>query len=204
MENNKEIPDLDRLKAAWSQDLQRQSESAEFINRQNLSNMMHQRTHSLISRLKRNLMIEVLTTALIMIALFAFVQWRQIPVPPLAWAFFVLVTFSGHLLLYRSLRRQDTLCENDLSKALDTSIQHTGRFVRTFNQSAIVLALVIFLGGLKLSLAVYEQGPNAWLGVLYAFLAATGEYFLTRAYVQKLYGQYHEKLLACRAELTRE
>ena len=80
MENNKETPDLDHLKAVWNQDLQRLSDSAEFINRQNLSAMMHQRTHSAIARLKRNLLIEIVSTALMLAAFIAYTLWIGRPV----------------------------------------------------------------------------------------------------------------------------
>ncbi|MCC7506362.1 MAG: hypothetical protein IT259_13730 [Saprospiraceae bacterium] len=204
MENDKELPDLDHLKAAWSQDLQRQSESAEYINRQNLLAMMHQRTHSAISRLKRNLMIEIVSTAIILAALFCYTLWVARPVAWYAWLAIILVTFTGHVMLYRSLRRQDRMLESKLIEALETSIRHTGRFVRNFKQGALVIALIIFFIGFNMSFALYGGREIGWIGVLYAALAAAGVFFLTNLYVQKLYGQHHENLLACRKELTQE
>lgn len=204
MENNKETPDLDHLKAVWNQDLQRLSDSAEFINRQNLSAMMHQRTHSAIARLKRNLLIEIVSTALMLAAFIAYTLWIGRPVSWYVWAAIILVTFTGHVLLYGSLRRQDQMLESKLTEALDTSIRHTGRFVRSFKQSALIIALVIFFIGFNMSFALYDDRTKVWIGVLYSVLAAVGEFSLAQLYIQKLYGRHHEKLLACRAELNQE
>jgi hypothetical protein len=204
MENNNEISELDHLKAAWNLDLQQQSESAEFLNHQNISTMMHQRTHSVISRLKRNLMIEITSTAVILAALYAYTLWNAITLPWYLWMIILVATFTGHILLYFSLRRQERLSESKLTEALDISITHTGRFIRTGRQFAWILALVIFFGGLNLMLALQEQWRQAWLTALLTIFAAFGAYFLANRYVEYLYGRYYRKLLACREELQQE
>lgn len=204
MENDKELPDLDHLKAAWSQDLQRQSDSAEFINRQHLLAMMHQRTHSAISRLKRNLMIEIVSTAFMLAALFGYTVWVANRLPWYVWAAIVLVTFTGHVLLYFSLRRQDRLSESKLTEALDTCIRHTGRFVRTGKQMAWIVAIIILLGGINLMLTTEEQWSKVGRDLFFSVLSAFGAYFLINLYVENLYGKYYKNLLTCREELTQE
>ncbi|MBL7805753.1 MAG: hypothetical protein JNL02_18565 [Saprospiraceae bacterium] len=204
MENNKELPDLDHLKAAWNQDLLRQSDSAEFINRQNLLAMMQQRTHSAISRLKRNLMIEIVSTAFMLAALFGYTLWVARPVPWYAWLAIILITFTGHVVLYQSLRRQDRMLESKLIEALETSIRHTGRFVRAGKQMAWIVAIIILLAMGNQILAMEEKGQNVGQDLFLTALAAFTAYFLVNFYVENLYGKYYKNLLACREELNQE
>lgn len=205
MENRKEFPELDHLKAAWNQDLQQQTDSADFINRQNLLNMMRQRTHTSLSRLKRNLLIEIVSTALILGAIYANTLQTGNTFPPYFWAIVLFVTFYGHIELFIYLRRQSNLSENNLKEALENSIRYTGRFVRFGKKSAWFFSAIVFLGGLQLLFMKQQQQPWSvltWLEAGFAVLAAVGVFHLIQFYVEKLYGQHFNKLVACHAEFV--
>lgn len=201
MENHKEIPDLEYLKAAWNQELEQQAEAAPFINQQNLLTMMHQRTHSTLVRLKRNLLLEIISTALMLAAAYGYTIWIDFYISPLIWLLILLVTFSGHIALFVSLYRQDQRSALDVKEALDISVRHTGKFVRLGKQTAWAASAIVLLAGI--SWMFQEEMPfrPALLQGMYIVLAAIGVYTLIHFYIEKLYGQHYKQLLKHQEEL---
>lgn len=201
MENHKELPDLDHLKAAWNQELEQQADAESFINQQNLQIMMQQRTHSTLARLKRNLLIEIISTAFMLAVAFFYTLWIDFYISPLAWLLIALITFSGHTALFISLYRQDQRSASNVKDALDISVRHTGKFVRLGKQTAWAVSAIVLLAGIQW---MYQQEMPlrpALLQGMYSVLAAIGVYTLIHFYIEKLYGQHYKQLLKHQEEL---
>ncbi|HAD13817.1 MAG TPA: hypothetical protein DCF33_15430 [Saprospirales bacterium] len=201
MENHKEIPDLEHLKAAWNHELEQQAEAAPYINQQNLLTMMHQRTHSTLARLKRNLLIEIISTAFMLAAVYGYTLWTDQHISPLIWLLIVLVTFSGHVALFISLYQQDQRSALDVKEALDISVLHTGKFVRLGKQTAWVASAIVLFAGIQWLLQQEMSFRPALVQGIYSVLAAIGVYTLIHFYIEKLYGQYYKQLLKHQEEL---
>jgi hypothetical protein len=201
MENLNKIPDLDHLKVAWNLELEQQAEAASYINQQNLLTMMHQRTHSTLARLKRNLLIEIISTAFMLAAAYGYTLWTDQHVSPLIWLLIVLVTFSGHVALFISLYRQDQRSALDVKVALDISVQHTGKFVRLGKQTAWVLSAIVLLAGIQWVFYQETSLRRAILQSIYSVFAAIGVYTIIHFYIEKLYGKYYKQLLKYQGEL---
>jgi hypothetical protein len=201
MKNHIKIPDLDHLKVAWNQELEQQAEAAPYINQQNLLTIMYQRTHSTIARLKRNLLIEIISTAFMLAAVYGYTLWTDKHISPLIWLIIVLVTFSGHIALFISLYRQDQRSVLHVKEALDICVQHTGKFVRLGKQTAWVASAIVLFVGIQWLFQQKMSFRPALAQGMYSVLAAIGVYTLIHFYIEKLYGQHYKHLLKNQKEL---
>jgi hypothetical protein len=201
MENHKEIPDLDHLKAAWNQELEQQAAADTFINHQNLQTMIHQRTQSTLMHLKRNLLIEIISTAVLIAVAFGYAVGFDKNITPFFWIAIIPVTFFGHIALYVSLYRQERRSATHLKESLQTSVRHTGRFIQLAERTAWVAAGYILVCGLYI---IFKRDMSFLIGLVQlgiVILAAIVICFFVHFYIEKLYGQYYRQLLKHQEEL---
>jgi len=193
--------EIEELKFIWK----KQSEGFKPKNEIELANMLKGKSTLIISRLKRNVWIELIFTFLGGIGLLAYAL--TLPGGALKWtSISILVLFGIYSFYYlkklRLLNRFDP--GNDHIKAnLQGLVLNLKGYLKFYKRSYAILYPVYFLLGLLFT--AIEHGTTGFLnlvskpGVIVSLVLGAGLFFigstwLTSWYLKKLYGHHLEKL----------
>ena len=192
---DKENFDFDALKDLWQNNLEGHVNDTNFISNQQILTIMKEKTSSAVQKVRRNLLIEVLTTIPVVVIGYYFFKSRNVELPNWASVLFLFITFAYHIYLYWKLRNAtapiDTVLET-IKKQKD----EIGRFVKMYNQLAIVGA-IFFLVANTLVFYRFYKDDYMLIGIsfLLSLCSGLGFFVFMRWYTAKLYGQYHATLV---------
>lgn len=199
MENKQENDDLRDLKAIWNADFQKKTIEQPIIQQQNLSTIMKQQTTS-VQRIRRNLLIEILTTIPMMAGIYWIAAYKGMHFHPALWAVLIVLTFGYHVYLYFNLNKRDQVQENNVLTSVHATVIKLRGFMRMYEVTAWVLATIMLAVVTGLTMLVSHWA----VGLLLGSFTALGAFVAVKWYVNKLYGQYFNQLKACEKELTEE
>jgi hypothetical protein len=200
--------EIEDLKTIWK----KQSEGFQHKEKAELATMLRGRSTSIISRLKRNVWLELIFTFTGAVALVAYAS--TLPAGALKWTSITIPVFFCIYSLYyvkklRLLHRFDPGGEN-LRASLENLVRDLRGYLKFYRRSyAILYPVYLFLA---LLFSAIERGADGFarlltkadvmiplvLGVGLFFVGST---WLTSWYLQKLYGKHLQKLEAMLREI---
>lgn len=207
--------ELDELKYQLNQKL-----TTDHASRSNadISALLKKKTHSVISKLKRSLIIEMVLCVLFFTAMlyvcFVTSYWSI----RLYFGAFTIITILMVFVLYYLYRRTSALSNSDqpIKNNLQTLVGLLEEFVKRYFQFTMALLPVCFMFSLILSYVDPVEIPEiekfsvnvftarwqvmVFLG-LYMIALAVSVYYFTKWYLKKLYGNYLNELKQYIAEL---
>lgn len=200
--------ELEDLKTIW----RKENDEFQPKAKTELATMLRGRSTSIISRLKRNVWIELAFTVAGALALLVYAL--TLPAGALKWTSITIpILFCIYSLYYlkklRLLHNFDAGNEN-LKANLETLIQRLKGYLKFYRRSySILYPVYLFLG---LLFTAVERGTDGFLGtltrpgvvltlVLGAGIFFFGSTWLTSWYLKKLYGNHLEKLEGVLREL---
>lgn len=192
---DKENFDLDALKDLWQNNLEGHVNDTNFISNQQILTIMKEKTSSAVQKVRRNLLIEVLTTIPVVVIGYYFFKSRNVEIPNWASILFLFVTFAYHIYLYWKLSNKvaptDTVLET-IKKQMD----EIGRFIKMYDQIAI-FGGIFFLTANTLVFYRFYKGDYVLMCVsfLLSLCSGLGFFVFVRWYTAKLYGKYHTTLV---------
>ena len=196
MENKQENDDLRDLKAIWNADFQKKTIEQPFIQQQNLSTIMKQQTSS-VQRIRRNLLIEILTTIPMMVGIYWIAAYKEMHFHPAVWAALIVLTFGYHVYLYFNLNKKEQAQEKNVLTSVHATVSELRGFMRMYEVTAWVLAAIMLAVVTGLTMLVSHWA----VGLLLGSFTALGAFTAVKWYVNKLYGQHYAQLQACEKEL---
>ena len=200
--------EIEDLKDIWK----KESEGFERKDEAELAVMLKGKSRSIISRLKRNVWLELIFTGLGGLGLLAYAL--TLPAGALKWtSISILILFAIYAFYY--LKKLRLLNEfNASNKDIKANLEHLiGRltgYLKFYRRSYSILYPIYFFIGLLFT--AIEQGTTGFLNrvtqpdIFITLLLAAGLFFicstwLTSWYLKKLYGNHLEKLKALLREL---
>jgi len=207
--------ELDELKYQLNQRL-----ATDHASRSNadISALLKKKTHSVISKIKRSLIIEMVLCVLFFVAMLYVCFITNYWSIRVYFGVFTLLTVLMTLVLYYLYRRTDTLSDSDrpIKANLQTLVGLLEEFVKRYFQFTMALLPVCFMFSMILSYADPVEIPEiekfsvkvftarwqvmVFLGV-YMIALAISVYYFTKWYLKKLYGNYLNELKQYIAEL---
>ncbi|MDL5049236.1 hypothetical protein QQ054_24790 [Oscillatoria amoena NRMC-F 0135] len=202
------MEELDDLKSIWKQ----QPQGADAKNTDEIARMLHGKSTSIVSRLKRSVWFELSFTVVCGIALAAY--GLQAKSGQLAWMVLTLsVIFAAYILYYIKklmLLSRYELSHGNLKTNLENLINGLSAYLSFYKRSYTILYPVFFCLGLLFG--AIDAGLDNFiqrfkqLSFLIWFILVTGVfmvgvYKITDWYLQKLYGNHLEKLKGLLNEL---
>ncbi|MEY4904848.1 MAG: hypothetical protein RLZZ292_2663 [Bacteroidota bacterium] len=195
-DNNNDTFDLDGLKQLWKADMETQSETQSLTHHQLLTIML-QKTTSAVQAVQRNLLIEILVTIPLFIGGYFTTAAIGRPFPISTWLALFVAACSYHVYLYWKLTK---LPPNEamLSITVEKQVQELKGLIKMYQYLAILVGLIFFFVGVS---HVYFLIQNNILllipQVFFSLFSGLGAFFVTRWYIDKLYGQHYTTLLEC-------
>lgn len=207
--------ELDELKYQLNQRL-----ATDHASRSNadISALLKKKTHSVISKIKRSLIIEMVLCILFFAAMLYVCFITDYWSIRVYFGVFTVLTVLMTLVLYYLYRRTDTLSDSDrpIKTNLQTLVGLLEEFVKRYFQFTMALLPVCFMFSMILSYADPVEIPEiekfsvkvftarwqvmVFLGV-YMIALAISVYYFTKWYLKKLYGNYLKELKQYIAEL---
>lgn len=207
--------ELDELKYQLNQRL-----ATDHASRSNadISALLKKKTHSVISKIKRSLIIEMVLCVLFFAAMLYVCFITDYWSIRVYFGVFTVLTVLMTLVLYYLYRRTDTLSDSDrpIKTNLQTLVGLLEEFVKRYFQFTMALLPVCFMFSMILSYADPVEIPEiekfsvkvftarwqvmVFLGV-YMIALAISVYYFTKWYLKKLYGNYLKELKQYIAEL---
>ncbi|MEL6255494.1 MAG: hypothetical protein AAFR87_26045 [Bacteroidota bacterium] len=203
---------LEELKEIWSShssDLSRD----QYLNHRQIQLLLERRSQGALSRINRNILIEVLASAMLGIGLVYWLWTRKEEVA--TWEIILFsIMFMGTGLFYyykyKALNRNDLHSDN-LMESLESITRNMGTYMRGYLYAVIFLVPTLaFTGGYYglyvRRLSTGSEDPilsgEGWFlfgagMLLYAIFAIFG----TNWYYRRLYGRHYQELKQCLAEL---
>lgn len=200
--------ELDELKYQLNQKL-----AMDHASRSNadISALLKKKTHSVISKIKRSLIIEMVLCILFFAAMLYVCFITDYWSIRVYFGVFTVLTILMTFVLYYLYRRTDTLSNSDqpIKANLQTLVGLLEEFVKRYFQFTMALLPVCFMFSMILSYADPVEIPEiekfsvkvftarwqvmVFLGV-YMIVLAISVYYFTKWYLKKLYGNYLEEL----------
>lgn len=200
--------ELDELKYQLNQKL-----ATDHASRSNadLSVLLKKKTHSVISKLKRSLIIEMVLCILFFAAMLYVCFITNYWSVRLYFGVFTVLTVLMTFVLYYLYRRTSTLSNSDqpIKNNLQMLVGLLEEFVKRYFQFTMALLPVCFMFSMILSYADPVEIPEIekfsvkiftarwqvmlFLG-LYMITLAVAVYYFTKWYLKKLYGNYLQEL----------
>lgn len=207
--------ELDELKYQLNQRL-----ATDHASRSNadISALLKKKTHSVISKIKRSLIIEMVLCILFFAAMLYVCFITDYWSIRVYFGVFTVLTVLMTFVLYYLYRRTDTLSDSDrpIKANLQTLVGLLEEFVKRYFQFTMALLPVCFMFSMILSYADPVEIPEiekfsvkvftarwqvmVFLG-LYMIALAISVYYFTKWYLKKLYGNYLNELKQYIAEL---
>lgn len=207
--------ELDELKYQINQRL-----ATDHASRSNadISALLKKKTHSVISKIKRSLIIEMVLCILFFAAMLYVCFITDYWSIRVYFGVFTVLTVLMTFVLYYLYRRTDTLSDSDrpIKANLQTLVSLLEEFVKRYFQFTMALLPVCFMFSMILSYADPVEIPEiekfsvkvftarwqvmVFLGV-YMIVLAIAVYYFTKWYLKKLYGNYLNELKRYIAEL---
>lgn len=208
--------ELDELKYQLNQRL-----ATDHASRSNadISALLTKKTHSVISKLKRSLIIELTLCVLFFIAMLCVCFITDYWSIRVYFGVFTVLTVLMTFVLYYLYRRIDALSDPDrpIKANLQTLVSLLEEFVKRYFQFTMALLPVCFMFSMILSYVDPVEIPEIekfsvkvftarwqvmlFLGV-YMIVLAISVYYFTKWYLKKLYGNYLNELKKYIAELN--
>ena len=207
--------ELDELKYQLNQRLATDQASR---SNADISALLKKKTHSVISKIKRSLIIEMVLCILFFAAMLYVCFITDYWSIRVYFGVFTVLTVLMTLVLYYLYRRTDTLSDSDrpIKANLQTLVGLLEEFVKRYFQFTMALLPVCFMFSMILSYADPVEIPEiekfsvkvftarwqvmVFLGV-YMIALAISVYYFTKWYLKKLYGNYLKELKQYIAEL---
>lgn len=207
--------ELDELKYQLNQRLATDQASR---SNADISALLKKKTHSVISKIKRSLIIEMVLCILFFAAMLYVCFITDYWSIRVYFGVFTVLTVLMTLVLYYLYRRTDTLSDSDrpIKTNLQTLVGLLEEFVKRYFQFTMALLPVCFMFSMILSYADPVEIPEiekfsvkvftarwqvmVFLGV-YMIALAISVYYFTKWYLKKLYGNYLKELKQYIAEL---
>lgn len=207
--------ELDELKYQLNQRLATDQASR---SNADISALLKKKTHSVISKIKRSLIIEMVLCVLFFAAMLYVCFITDYWSIRVYFGVFTVLTVLMTLVLYYLYRRTDTLSDSDrpIKTNLQTLVGLLEEFVKRYFQFTMALLPVCFMFSMILSYADPVEIPEiekfsvkvftarwqvmVFLGV-YMIALAISVYYFTKWYLKKLYGNYLKELKQYIAEL---
>lgn len=186
--------DLDRLKALWNKDLERQSADPDLLNQEQLLEQMQQQVNTTLQQLRRNLRIDIFSALALLAGLYFLLQFMGRHIQPFWWLLFVLITVGYHCRLYFKLGKQLPTLDADLQSSVDENLRNLKPIIDMGRWSGWVLAGLLVFGGARLALKQSFQSETVQVGLLMLF-AAAGAVFAARHYIESMYGKHYKRLM---------
>lgn len=195
---NDEHNGFDRLKAIWHQDMPAQK--THFFTRQQILELMQQQTSSAVQQLRRNLLLEISTAALMLLGAYGLTRYLGLYFQWYVWALFVLITLGYHSYLYFQLPKKQSLMDSNLLQTTERLLRQLKPIVDMGKWGSWILALAL-LGATVLFAASMETLQQRAIIVLLGVFATAGGYYLVKNYIERLYGQHYRQLRECHEQL---
>lgn len=207
--------ELDELKYQLNQRLATDHASRSNVD---ISALLKKKTHSVISKIKRSLIIEMVLCILFFAAMLYVCFITDYWSIRVYFGVFTVLTVLMTFVLYYLYRRTDTLSDSDrpIKANLQTLVGLLEEFVKRYFQFTMALLPVCFMFSMILSYADPVEIPEiekfsvkvftarwqvmVFLGV-YMIALAISVYYFTKWYLKKLYGNYLNELKQYIAEL---
>ncbi|MBX2967653.1 MAG: hypothetical protein KF845_16040 [Cyclobacteriaceae bacterium] len=196
------MEELDDLKSIW-----KKQERFETKNENELLQMLGRSSNTIVSKLKRNVWIELIFTVTYMAALGIYTT--TIPYGSLMWTILaLLVLFISYTLYYVKklvlLNKYDTLTDN-LKTNLHHLLERLDAYLKFYKRSYTILYPVFFILGILFG--SMERGFDRFISkfqdplytasfILLSIVFMVGIYTITDWYLKKLYGNHIAKLRA--------
>jgi amino acid transporter len=207
--------ELDELKYQLNQRLATDHASRSNVD---ISALLKKKTYSVISKIKRSLIIEMVLCILFFTAMLYVCFITDYWSIRVYFGVFTVLTVLMTFVLYYLYRRTDTLSDSDrpIKANLQTLVGLLEEFVKRYFQFTMALLPVCFMFSMILSYADPVEIPEiekfsvkvftarwqvmVFLGV-YMIALAISVYYFTKWYLKKLYGNYLNELKQYIAEL---
>lgn len=191
--------EFDELKRIWRQ------QPPLKVREDEIAAILKRRSNSIVSVLKRTAWFELLLTAIVGCILLFY----SVTTPPgaLKWSYvFLVVLFAGFIIYYLrkiAILSRVAYTESDIKTNIERLVASLKVYLKFYRNASsilypfcffLMLALVVAEHGLESFLALLSQ-PHIliYLGMVLLFVLA-GSLWLTRWFVNKLYGKHLEKL----------
>jgi hypothetical protein len=183
--------------------------------------LLHKKTSSVIAKLKRNLLYEIILGVMVVIAFGIIGISSTYQSFRIYFSVFTILCAAFVVFQYYLLRRTTTLSGTALpvKSNLQAIVHIIGEFVKRYFQFSMALVPICFV--FALLLGYYEEQPipkvdliakgyfsHRWEIFAFAFIymvaLAVAAYYFTKWYLRKLYGKYVDQLKECIRELGEE
>lgn len=200
---------LDELKILWNADPEEEPD----FDRARLRAMLQNRSQTAMSKVRRNVWLEIILLVVFGAGVLAWFAIRELPVHWTEWILFtLLVPANGFLYWYkvRAFVARDDL-NMDLAHSLDAHIQHLGSYIRLYKSYLIYVIPVLATVGIFYGFTIarletgkgYEDLP-VWIYPLLAAVTVVYSLFavrFTKWYLKKVYGDHFDELVSVQQEL---
>jgi cation transport ATPase len=202
MENKKDNLDFDDLKGLWQSSLESDAANDPIFNHLKILTIMQEKTSAAVQKIRRNLMIEVLTTIPVLIGAYFFLESRGVHLPIFLWIGIVFITIGYQVYLYWKLQKEAVPMAS-VSENINTQHANLQHFMKMYKVGAILGGIVFCAASGRFFYDYYSKDGLIFpILMLLSLSSGYGFYAFTHWYTQKLYGQYFSTLEASRKVLA--
>lgn len=187
-----------------------------------IASLLTKKTHSLISKLKKSLWIEIGFCILIMLLFMIIGILSPYQSLQIYFSVFAVIAFLFLIILVYLLRRTAQISNNTqlpVKTNLKTIVSIIEEFTKRYFQFTMALIPVCFIFSFLLGYNEPKRIPeldkvslsffnNKWqvllFLIIYMGLLTVGVYYFTKWYLRKLYGKYIDQLKQCIQDLSEE
>lgn len=196
---------LDDLKATWN-NYQQSQEVANHLKATDIAQMMEGKTHTIISKVQRNMFIEM-TIGLLAILFIPFIKnWSTHPVGSLAWLddlfIFAIIPMSILLLVYYRIYQQlNQLKSDNVRAALDKLLLIAETYLKTYQDIYVTFTSLAL--SYRTIFTMLEYDIQTMGLVLFILLGTLWLNWLgMKWYIKILYGKHIKTLKKYREEMA--
>ncbi|MEA5401874.1 hypothetical protein VB776_03030 [Arcicella sp. DC2W] len=195
--------ELDELKYIWQQ-TSLESISSQVIGNDEFLAMMKGKSNAVITKLKRNLILEILVSILFLPVFLYFIFFTDVAIFHKYVCSILIFTTVATLVIfwveYRSLQAFETRL--DLITSLKITVKQFSKFIRIYMIINYILLFPMMFYGLIVGLELNGETLSLKFLLIYTIIISPLGYFWIKFYIRKVYGQHLDKLKNCLAELA--
>ncbi len=186
--------DFNDLKSLWQSSLENSVASDNTFDNHKILTIMQEKISSAVKKIRRNLLIEILTTIPLLIGGYFISEARGLHLPIFYWVGIILITIGYHVYLYWKLQKE-TVSITTVSETIKKQHANLHRFIKMYDILAIVGGIVFCLVSSLFFYAHYKDDVVMFtLLMLLSLSSGYGFYAFVHWYIQKLYGQHYSLL----------
>ncbi|MCU0467882.1 MAG: hypothetical protein MUF58_04705 [Arcicella sp.] len=192
--------ELDELKHIWQQ-TQASAINQEVINNEQVMEMTRQKSKDVISKIKRNIILELIFTILFL-GVLMILFWRgENKIAERITYFFIFLFVLSLAVYWQGIKALLNLqaTHYTIKQSLERGVHELSHFVKLYFIMNIIFApIATFLG---FYLGGYQWLKSPFIPIIVTIILLIPLYWWTKKYIKKLYGNHLEKLKYLLSEL---